>query len=311
MLRFVIQRFALSLLVVVVASVLIFGSLHLVPGNPIATLAAGRPVDARTRALLTAEYHLDDPFVVQYVDWIKNAVAGNFGRSYVEGESVRTLVSASVGTTFLLVAMSSVLIIVGGVATGTVAALRRGWIRSALTAAVAVGLGVPTFVAAMVLITLFAVNLGWFPVFGSGTGLLDDLWHLTLPAIALAFSSLAYIARITQASVEAELQREHVMTATARGLPRRQIIRRHVLRNAAIPVTTASGLIIAYLVVGASVVEQSFSLNGLGALLVNSIAREDFPVVQAISLIVIVSFVVVNLVVDLLASVLDPRVGLQ
>jgi len=163
----------------------------------------------------------------------------------------------------------------------------------------------------MLLLTVFAVGLGWFPVFGSGSGFVDQIWHLTLPAIALAFASVAYVSRITQASVEGELQREHVMTATARGLPRRLVIRRHVLRNASIPVATASGLIIAYLVVGAAVVEQSFSLNGLGSFLVASISRDDFPVVQAIALIVIVVFVVVNFAVDLLVSFLDPRVGLE
>lgn len=309
--RYLVRRVGFSITVILVASLFIYGSLDLAGGSPLTALTGGRPVDQQTRAKLTRQNHLDDPFVVRYVDWMKDVAHGDLGRSYVEGDSVSTLIRARAGTTALLVVLSSLIIIAGGVGVGLVAALKKGKIGLALTVAAGIGLGVPTFVASMLLLTVFAVDFGWFPVFGSGSGALDQLWHLTLPAIALALATAAYIARITQASVDGELRSEHVMTATARGLPRGQVIRRHVLRNAAIPITTASGLIVAYLVVGAAVVESSFSLNGLGSFLVTSVSRSDFPVVQAIALIVIVTFVVTNFVVDVIVALLDPRVGLK
>jgi peptide/nickel transport system permease protein len=194
---------------------------------------------------------------------------------------------------------------------GAVAALKRGFLGTAVVFAEAVGLGIPTFVASLLLIAVFSVQLGWFPVYGSGSGFLDELWHLTLPAIALALTSVAYIGRLTQASVEGELGKEHVTTATVRGLPRRRVIRRHVLRNAAIPVTTAAGIVIAYLVVGAAVVETAFSLNGLGALLVSAISQDDFPVIQAVSLIAVAAFVVIGFFVDVICARLDPRITLE
>ena len=175
---------------------------------------------------------------------------------------------------------------------------------SAVTAAI------PAFVAAIVLILVFAVDLGWFPAFGNGEGFLDSVWHLTLPAIALAISALAIVARVTRAAIREEVGREHVQTAVSRGVPRRQIIRRHVMRNAAIPITTVSGLTIASLIAVAAVVEIAFSLNGLGSYLVQSAQSKDLAVVQGISLLLVTAFVVVNTLVDLLYATLDPRVSL-
>jgi len=309
--RFILRRLVHGLLAVLVASVVIFGSLFLAPGSPVTALTAGRPVSAHTRRLLEAQYHLNDPFVVQYADWLGRAVQGDFGTSYVESESVSAVMAPRVDTTLLLVCMCSLLILGAGMLSGAVAALKRGFLGTAVVFAEAVGLGIPTFVASLLLIAVFSVQLGWFPVYGSGSGFLDELWHLTLPAIALALTSVAYIGRLTQASVEGELGKEHVTTATVRGLPRRRVIRRHVLRNAAIPVTTAAGIVIAYLVVGAAVVETAFSLNGLGALLVSAISQDDFPVIQAVSLIAVAAFVVIGFFVDVICARLDPRITLE
>lgn len=311
MMRFLLRRLLHGLVVILIASVVIFASLFLAPGSPVTALTAGRPVSAHTRELLEARYHLNDSFPVQYVDWLGRAVRGDFGTSYVEHESVNALIGPRVGTTLLLVGMCSLLVILAGWLTGTIAALKRGALGTALVVAEAIGLGIPTFVASLLLITVFSVELGWFPVYGSGSGFPDELWHLVLPAISLALAQVAYIGRLTQASVEGELQKEHVTTATVRGLPRGRVIRRHVLRNAAIPVTTASGIVIAYLVVGAAVVETAFSLNGLGALLVSSIAQEDFPVIQTVALVAVAAFVIVGFVVDVLCARLDPRIAAE
>jgi len=154
------------------------------------------------------------------------------------------------------------------------------------------------------------VNLGWFPVFGAGSGFAGRLWHLTLPAIALAFAWVAYVAQITKASVREELSKEHVETARSRGIPAPLIVRRHVFRNALIPITTVAGLTVAGLIAGAVVVEQAFGLNGMGSFLVQAAGQKDFAVVQAIALLLVATFVIANAVVDLVNGLLDPRLRL-
>ena len=154
------------------------------------------------------------------------------------------------------------------------------------------------------------MKLGWFPALGNGTSFLSNVRHFTLPAIALATASVAIVARVTRASVRAESDREHVQTAISRGIPARYVIWRHIVRNAAIPITTITGITIASLIAVAAVVEVAFSLNGLGAYLVQAAESKDIAVVQGISLVLVTAFVVVNMLVDVLYAVLDPRVTL-
>jgi peptide/nickel transport system permease protein len=172
-----------------------------------------------------------------------------------------------------------------------------------------IGQAVPSFVAAIVLTWLFAVRLRWFPAIGSGAGLAGRLHHLTLPAVALTVAYLAFVARVARAASLDELGREHVETARARGFSQWQVVRRHVVRNAMIPIVTVSGLTIAGLLAATVVVERAFNLDGLGSLLVEAVVRKDIAVVQPVSLVLVTAFVVVNTLVDLLSSALDPRVA--
>ena len=206
-----------------------------------------------------------------------------------------TLIASRIWTTAGLVAYASVLIVIFGIGLGILSGLRRGLVDTGILLLTAVSAAIPAFVAAIVLILVFAVNLGWFPALGNGTGLAGNLRHLTLPAVALAISSLAIVARVTRAAVRDEAGREHVQTAVSRGIPARLLIRRHVLRNAAIPITTITGITIASLIALDAVVETAFSLNGLGAYLVQSAQSKDLAVVQGISLVLVTAFVVVNL----------------
>jgi peptide/nickel transport system permease protein len=169
---------------------------------------------------------------------------------------------------------------------------------------------VPSFVAAIVLLSVFSVNLGWFPALGAGDGGMDTVKHLTLPAIALALSAMAIVVRVTRVAVRTEMGREHVQTAVSRGIPYPQLVRRHVLRNAAIPVTTVVGITITSLIALSAVVERAFSLDGLGAALVQAALSKDFAVVQGIALIFVTAFVVANAIVDLLYAFMDPRVAI-
>jgi peptide/nickel transport system permease protein len=307
---YIVRRFGGLLLVLLVTSFLVFGLLYLAPGSPLAYILGPRGGSPAQVAAAIREYHLNDPFILRYVTWISDVLHGNLGYSIVYRMPVSELISARVGTTAGLVAMSAVIIAVIGVVFGTIAALRSGWADQLISSLAAVGLSAPVFVIGVALISLFAVALGWFPTFGVGSGGVDTLWHLTLPAITLSVASAAYLVRITKAAVNEEQGREHVQTATVRGLASGVIVRRHVLRNALIPITTVLGLTIATLIAGAVVVENVFALDGLGSLLVKAILQRDFAVVQAVVLVLVVAFVVINAIVDVLYTFIDPRISL-
>jgi peptide/nickel transport system permease protein len=222
---------------------------------------------------------------------------------------VADLLSGRVVNTLLLVAYAALLILAIGVGLGVLAALRGRRANQLVTLATTLAMGAPTFVMAIVLIWLFATKLSWFPVYGSGEGLLDKLHHLTLPALALSCTYVAYVAQITRAAVSAELGSEHVETARGRGLPYGAIVRHHVLRNAAGPILAVSGLTVAGLFAGTAVAEQAFGVNGIGSLLVESAAKQDLAVVQVLALLMVAAFVVVNTLVDLVNVALDPRLA--
>ena len=288
-----------------VASVVIYGALYLAPGDP-ATLLAGGHATPSVIASIARQEHLNQPFVVRYWDWLAGVLHGNLGESFLYKQPVASLIGGRVLNTVFLVVYASILIIVGGVALGLLAALRRRT-GVVITVGTSIGLATPSFVAAIILITIFAVNLKWFPVFGAGTGFAGRLSHLTLPAIALALSWLAYTAQLTRAAVHEELGKEHVETAHSRGIKQRRVVSRHVVRNAMIPITTVSGLTVAGLIAGDVVVEQAFGINGLGSFLVQSALDKDFASVQAVALILVTAFVLINVIVDLWSLVLDPR----
>jgi peptide/nickel transport system permease protein len=263
-------------------------------------------------AILNQRYHLNDPFLAQYGYWLDGVVHGNLGISITLRENVSTLIGNRIWTTAGLVLYASLIICLVGIALGVVAGLRPGWVDTSTLVSTAVTAAIPSFVASIVLITVFAVKLGWFPALSTGTGggFLSNLRTFTLPAVALALSSLAIVARVTRAAIREEADREHVQTAISRGIPPRQIIQRHILRNAAIPITTVSAITVASLIAVSAVVETAFSMNGLGAYLVQAAQSKDLAVVQGISLVLVTAFVVVNLFADLLYAVLDPRVKL-
>ena len=283
-----------------VASFVIFAAMYLAPGNPIAALSGGRPLPPGSVHVLEQRYHLDEPFLAQYWYWLDNALHGNLGISITLQENVSTLIASRIWTTAGLVLYASLIIVVLGIGLGVVSGLRHGRFDTSTLVVTAVSAAIPAFVAAIVLIILFAVKLRWFPALGNGTGFLSDVRHLTLPAIALATASLAIVARVTRAAVRAEGDREHVQTAVSRGIPARWVIRRHILRNASIPITTVTGITVASLIAVAAVVEVAFSLNGLGSYLVQAAQSKDIAVVQGISLVLVTAFVVVNMLVDML-----------
>ena len=307
MIRFVLRRLLGLGITLLLTSFLVFGAMHLAPGDPTSFLLSGRTPTPEAVAAVRAQYHLDDPLLEQYVRWIGGAVTGDLGRSVQFRQEVRGLIGARLPTTLALVAYASLIMVVGGLFFGFLSAMRPGAVDRAVLFGTTVAVATPSFVAAIGLISLFAVGLGWFPTFGAGSGLVETVHHLTLPAIALGLSLVGLLARITRASMVEELRRDHVDMARLRGLPEATVVRRHVARNALVPVVTITGTIVSGLLVATAIVETAFGLPGIGSMLVQSVVTRDFPVVQAICLLVVLAFVVANLLVDLLLPVLDPR----
>ena len=309
--KFILRRVGLLILALIVSSFVIFISLNLAPGDPLSALSGGRSLSKATIAALNREYHLNDPVLVRYWDYVKGVVLHfNLGTSIQFREPVSTLISQRIGVTAELVAYAALLILLFGVGAGVLAGLRRGALDSSIIAVSTILAAVPSFVAAIVLIAIFAVDLHWLPALGNGSGFGGTIQHLTLPAIALAASAVAVVTRVTRVTVRSELSLEHVQTAVSRGSPWPLVVRRHVLRNASIPITTVVGITVTSLFALSAVVEQAFNLNGIGAALIQAALEKDFGVVQGISLVLVGAFVIANAVVDLLYAFLDPRVAI-
>jgi peptide/nickel transport system permease protein len=307
-LRRVAGKLGALLLTLFLASLLVFFSRFVVPGDPVRFLLRGRTPSAEAVTSVTEQYGLDLPPWQQYLNWIAGVLQGDFGRSLQYRQDVSTVIGERLPVTLGLVLMAGAMIAALGLAAGIVASLNRGRFldRATLVGLTVLG-AIPSFVGAIVLIAVFAVQLGWFPSFGSGEGFADTVYHLVLPSIALALVFVVLIGKVTRSSMVEQLGREHVEVATSRGLTRGAVIRRHVFRNAIGPILTVSGLLVAGLLVASSIVEAAFGLSGIGSLLVQSVDRLDFPVVQAIVLLVVTAFVVVNAIVDILEPWIDPR----
>jgi len=297
------------LLTLFLASLLVFFSRFLVPGDPLTFLLRGRKPSPEAIAQVTTQYGLDLPPWQQYLQWLAGVLHGDFGRSLQYRQDVAAVIGERLPVTLGLVVMAGLMIAVVGLVGGIVAALNRGRVldRGVLIGLTVLG-AIPSFVGSIVLIAVFAVQLGWFPSFGSGDGgFLDTVYHLVLPSIALAVVFVVLVGKVTRSSMVDQLGREHVEVATSRGLGRATVVRRHLFRNAIGPILTVSGVLVAGLLVASSIVEAAFGLAGIGSLLVQSVDRLDFPVVQAIVLLVVLAFVVVNAIVDLLEPWIDPR----
>ena len=303
-----VSRIGALLLTVVVSSLVVFFSRFLVPGDPVSFLLRGRSPSPEAVAEVTALYGLDKSPIEQYAVWVAGILRGDFGRSLQYRQDVVEVLADRMPVTLGLVLISGTMIAVLGLAAGTVAALTRGRMADrAIVASMSALAAVPSFVGSIALIAVFAVRLGWFPTFGSGQGFWDGLHHLVLPALALALSFIALVGRVTRSAMVDQLAREHVEVARSRGISPARVVRRHVLRNSLGPILTVSGMLVAGLLVSSAIVEQAFGLSGLGSLLVQSVDRLDFPVVQAIVLLVVVAFVAINTLVDLLTPLIDPR----
>lgn len=303
------RRLRVLPVMLVLISILVFSLSALAPGSTESAFLAGRRATPEALAAIRQAYHLDEPLPVQYAIWARRAVVFDFGRSLRTRQPVVDLIGDRAGVTGYLGLYAFAITLIGGVGLGMVAALRAGsWIDRTIVAIVVIGISAPAFVSGLLLLYVFAVNLGWFPIFGSGTGFLDRLWHYALPAFALSLTSMALLVKLTRTSMIDAMQQDYVVFARSRGMSRRRVVFFYGLRNALIPCLTAGGLILGYMLTGAVLIEVTFALPGLGSLLVESVNFKDIPVLQALVMLVAVIVVLVNLGVDLLYQKVDPRI---
>ncbi|MGI5836067.1 MAG: nickel ABC transporter permease [Chloroflexota bacterium] len=306
MIRYVIRRLIYAIPVMLVVSIIVFAMLHIAPGDP-ASMLAGEDARPEDVAAVRAKFGLDQPLHIQYGVWLGNILQGDLGRSIVTRRPVLMEIQSRLPSTIELAVAALLIAMVVGMVVGVISATRQYSILDHSTMIMALlGISVPIFWLGLMLIFLFSVQLRWFPTGGGGT-----LQQLVLPAITLGAASTAIVARMTRSSMLEVIRQDYVRTARSKGLVERVVLVRHALKNALIPVVTVIGLQFGYLLGGAVITETVFSRPGLGRLLVASIMSQDFPVVQGTLMLLAGSFVLVNLLVDILYGYLDPRIRYQ
>ncbi len=310
--RYILHRLIGAVFVMWAVATLVFFMMRAVPGDPIAAMMfdAG---DAETIANLRTKLGLDQPLVIQYLKWLWHALQGDFGRSiYGSHAPVGTLIAEALPRTLSLTLLAFTIAVVIAVPAGLIAATRRNSMSDhAVTVVAFLGLSMPDFWLGILLIIVFAANLQWLPAIGYAP-LSQGFWpwfsHLILPAIAAGTAFSAIIARMIRSAMLEILKTDYVRVANAKGLARATVVLRHAFPNALIPVITVMGIAIALLMANAVVVENVFSIKGIGRLLIQGILNRDYPVVQGTILVVSTIFVFSNLAVDLLYTVVDPRI---
>jgi oligopeptide transport system permease protein len=306
MARYLAGRLAQAIGVAIGVTFVIYGAVFLLPGDPAAALDGGQPMPPATLHAITVAYGLNQPFIVQYGRYAAGLLHGNLGLSIATGQSVASLIGQAWPVTATLALTAWAVEIVVGVGSGVIAAARRGRASDRVVQAGSVlVVSVPVFVAAYTSQVLLGVRLHWLPVAGTAAG-----WPASylLPASVLAAPGVAAIARLTRATMLAELGQDYVRTALAVGLPWRLVVVRHALRNALVPVVTSLGTDLGFLLSGAVVAEGVFNLPGVGLLAYNAIQDKDGTVVVGVATLLILVFLAASLLVDVLAAALDPLI---
>ncbi|KZS62779.1 ABC transporter permease [Mycobacterium ostraviense] len=302
---YLVRRIAAMVPVFLGATLLIYAMVFLLPGDPLAAMAGDRPLTPAVAAQLRARYHLDDPFLVQYLRYLGGVLHGDLGRAY-SGLPVSSVLAHAFPVTIRLALIALVVEAVLGIGFGVIAGLRRGGLfdASVLIAGLII-IAVPIFVLGFLAQFLFGVKLGLAPVTVGGRA---TFGRLLLPGIVLGAVSFAYVVRLTRSAVAANADADYVRTATAKGLSRQRVVAVHILRNSLIPVVTFLGADLGALMGGAIVTEGIFNIHGVGGVLYQAVTRQEAPTVVSIVTVLVVIYLITNLVVDLLYAALDPRI---
>ena len=303
LLTFALKRLGRLLLTVLLISTIIFFVIRVIPGDP-ALVIAGLDASPESVAAIRAKIGTDQPLTVQYVRWLASVVRFDFGVSLSTGQPVTAMILQRFPLTLTLALLGMVIALVLAIPLGIVSAVRRwsAWDYLGMLFS-QIGMAVPGFWLGILLLLLLAVKVHWFPLFGSGT-----FKHLVLPAVALGFARAAILLRLTRASMIEELSREYVVTARAKGLTERMVKYKHALKNALLPVVTVAGIQLGFMLGGAVIIEQVFSLPGLGRLFLTGVYQRDFPLIQGGIVFIALAFSLINFAVDILYSVLNPKI---
>jgi peptide/nickel transport system permease protein len=308
------RRLAQIVPVMVLATFVVFGLLQLVPGDIAVTLAGENATDARI-AQIRASYGLDRPFLLQYLSWLWNAVHLDLSRSYLSNEPVLDQILHRFPTSLLIVCGALSLSLLIGIPLGILAAAKPGtWLDSAVTSLASLGVALPNFWLAMLLVATFALSLNWFPATGAvalGKDPGNAVLHAALPAMALAAGGVAEVARQLRGALMEILSSQYVRTLHAKGLSPAAILWKHGLKNVSVTLLTVVGLLVNRLLGATVVVEAVFAIPGMGNLIVTAAINKDFPVVQGVVLSMVVIVICMNLLIDILYSILDPRVSVK
>ena len=308
---YLLRRILSVIPVLLVVATIVFLMLRLTPGDPAANIA-GDAATTQDIAKLRADLGLEEPLPVQFAIYIKNILKGDFGESFYYKRSVISMVADGVGPTLSLALFTIALACAIAIPLGTLAAYKQGsWLDRSVMGFSVVGFSVPVFVIGYLLIYFLSVKLDWFPVQGYqpiSDGIFGWAYRLILPSLALSVIFVALIARMTRTSVLEVLNEDYIRTARAKGLSEKRVLIKHALRNAAVPIITIIGIALGILISGVVVTESVFVIPGLGLLTLDAIQGRDYPTVQALILLFSVVYVVINLVIDLLYTLLDPRI---
>jgi peptide/nickel transport system permease protein len=310
-LAYFVKRLIATIPVVGVVALFVFSLLYITPGDPAAVIA-GDIATGEDIARIRAKLGLDEPYLVRFGTWVAALARGDLGVSIFTNLPVAQLIGQRVEPTLALTLCTLVVTILAAVPLGVLAAWRAGsWLDRAVMGFCVLGFSVPVFVFAYLLIMLFSIQLEWLPVQGY-VSITEGFWpflrHLILPSVALGTVYMALIARITRASMLEVLAQDYIRTAQAKGLGEGAVLARHALKNAAVPIVTVIGIGLALLISGVVVTETVFAIPGIGRLTVDAILRRDYPVIQAVTLLFSAAYVLVNLAVDLVYPLLDPRI---
>ncbi len=302
-LLFALKRLGRLLLTVLLISTIIFFVIRVIPGDP-ALVIAGVDASAEDVAAIRARIGTDRPILAQYVRWLAAVARFDFGASFATGQPVLGMILQRFPLTLSLALLGLGLSVLIAIPLGIVSAVRRwsGWDYLGMLFS-QLGMALPSFWLGILLLLLFAVKVRLFPLFGSGT-----FRHLVLPSVALGLARAAVLLRLTRASMVEELSREYVVTARAKGLPERMVKYRHALKNAMLPVVTMAGIQLGYMLGGAVIIEQVFSLPGLGRLFLTGVYQRDFPLIQGGIVFIALVFSLINFLVDMIYSALNPKI---
>lgn len=311
MTQYVIRRLLLLIPVMLIVGIVVFTLVHLTPGDPAAVIL-GPDATAEEVERLRDQMGFNDPFHIQFFNWFSDVLQGDLGESHFLDIPVTEVLIGRAQPTILLTVYSLTIAILIGIPAGIISAIKRNSIVDRVVMMFAIsGVAIPNFVLGIFLIMILAVQVGWLPS-GQYTSITDDpadhFRRMIMPSVALGFSSAALFARLVRSSMLDTLNEDYVRTAFAKGVTFRMVILRHALRNALVPIITVVGYSVGTLLGGAVVTETVFALPGMGRLVVTSIARRDFPVIQGAVMVIAASYVLTNLIVDILYVYIDPRI---